>query len=90
MESRKIENAITDIRAHTEPLLMWTEPASSRWAKRTFQITSFDLRSLFESLTLLLRAHIADDGVDVVVVQVWDCGHVAEVPVMLLGSVEDR
>jgi hypothetical protein len=44
---------------------------------------------LFESLALLLCAHVADDGVDLVIVQSWDCRHVAEVPVVLLGTVDD-
>lgn len=89
MESRKIENAIIEISAQTEPPRMCTEPASSPCASRPFQITSFDLRSLFESLTLLFRAHVADDGVDLVIVEARDRRHVAEVPVVLLGTVDD-
>jgi hypothetical protein len=46
-------------------------------------------RSLFETLPLLLGADIGDDVVDLVVVEARDRCHLSEVPVMLLGPIDD-
>ncbi len=46
-------------------------------------------RSLFETLPLLLGADVGDDVVDLVVVEARDRCHLSEVPVMLLGPIDD-
>jgi hypothetical protein len=44
---------------------------------------------LFEALPLLFSADVGDDGVDVLVAQSGDRGHVAEVPVVLRSAIGD-